>query len=177
MTFPPDQTIPSRVPVHSRGPFQNLHSCSVMQQQQQQQQQGDYMALTLTQIALQCIALRLQRIACPHETPLRVLCYRLGRARGGLQDGGQTYFPLVAFPMMRPQLSATHKLCTFQCDRVQKCSCCIPSRYSSIAVGCILTVMETKLRPRCHLWSNLRAREGWVGNNMRVGYVDRGHLS
>ena len=37
--------------------------------------------------------------------------------------------------------------------------------------------METKLRPRCHLWSNLRAREGRGGITWELDMLTRGHLS
>ena len=49
-----------------------------------------------------CIALRLQDIACPHETPLRVLCYRLGREGGSVERGGANLFAATCIPVDAP---------------------------------------------------------------------------
>ena len=119
---------------------------------------GHYLELTLAQIALHWPALRLQRIACLHETPLRVLCYRLGRGKGGLQDGGANLFSASCIPYDAPSALPHTNFVLFNVSVSKN----VAVAFLADVLGCTLTVMETKLRPEMSLMVKF-ARMGGVG--------------
>ena len=99
-----------------------------------------------------------------------MLCYRLGRGKGGVAVGwGANLFSASCIPDDAPSALPHTNFVLFNVTVSEN----VAVAFLADVLGCTLTVMETKLRPRCHLRSNLRAWEGWVGNNMRVGYVDQ----
>lgn len=98
-----------------------------------------------------------------------MLCYRLGRARGGLWDGGANLFSASCIPADAPP-SLPHSYFVLFNVSVSKN---VAVAFRADRVGLHIDSNGNQIKTEMSLMVKFARTRGARGNNMRVGYVDQ----
>ena len=98
-----------------------------------------------------------------------MLCYRLGRARGGLWDGGANLFSASCIPADAPPALPHSYFVLFNVSVSKN----VAVAFRADRVGLHIDSNGNQIKTEMSLMVKFARTRGAVGNNMRVGYVDQ----